>query len=275
MRPLATSRRAISTPSWRVRPFSQSSSQTMRTPTRKSAPTRARTACSTSMVKRAAVLVLALVGGGRPELIGEVAVAFDLQAVEAGRLAALGRHRVLAHDARDVPILGGFGKGAMRGLADRARRHHRQPVALAPGGAAAQVRDLDHHGGAVLVDGVGELAEPRHDLVLVECDVAEGLRTVRRHHRGAPEHGERDPALRLLGVVEPVALLGQAILGVGGLVRRRHQAIAQPEMLQLIGLQERIARAHRGLVACWQAVEYILAAVCPRVIREYERGSPS
>ncbi len=52
MRPEAASRRAISTPSSRLRPFSQSSSATMRMPTMKSGPTASRTASSTRKVKR-------------------------------------------------------------------------------------------------------------------------------------------------------------------------------------------------------------------------------
>src|SRR3546814_8646312 len=50
--PDATSRRAISTPSARERPWSQSSSATMRMPTMKSGPMRPRIASSTRKVKR-------------------------------------------------------------------------------------------------------------------------------------------------------------------------------------------------------------------------------
>jgi hypothetical protein len=201
------------------------------------------------VLEAAAIGIVALVGGGRPELVGEMAVALDLEPIEAARLGALGGLGVLAHDPRDVPVLGGLRKRAMRRFPHRARRHHRKPVASAPERAAAQMRDLDHDGSAVRVDLVAELLQPAHDLVFVEEDVAEGLRAVGRDHRRAADHGERNAALGLLGVIEPVALLRHAVFGVGRLVRRRHEPISETEVLQPERLQQGIVRAHSAIVA--------------------------
>ena len=112
---------------------------------------------------------------------------------------------------------------------------------LLQAGAAAEMGDLDHHRRALFVDVVRQLLEPRHAFVLVEKDVAERLRTVGRDHRRAADHGERDASLRLFGVVEAIALFGHAVLGIGRLVRRRHQPVAQREAAQLKRLQQRIA----------------------------------
>src|SRR5260221_2546228 len=109
--------------------------------------------------------------------------------------------------------------------------------------------DLDHHRSAMRVHVVGELAQPAHTLVLVEEDVAEGRRAVGRDDGRAADHGERDAALRLLGVIEPIARLRHAVLGIGGLVRGRQEAVAQRQMLEPEGLEERIGRGH-GCLSC-------------------------
>jgi hypothetical protein len=102
----------------------------------KSGPTAARIASSTAkgeaqaVVEAAAVLVVAAVGGGRPEAVHQVAVGLDLDAVEAGRLHALGGVGVVGDDAGEVPVLGLLGEGAVGRLAHRRGRQHRQPVAL-------------------------------------------------------------------------------------------------------------------------------------------------
>jgi hypothetical protein len=71
-----------------------------------------------SVLDRAAVIVIAAVGGRRPELVEQVAVHLELEPVEARRLAALRRIRIGAADASKVEILGRLGEGAMRGFAD-------------------------------------------------------------------------------------------------------------------------------------------------------------
>ena len=55
-----------------------------------------------------------------------------------------------------------------------------------------------------------------------------------------------DAALGLFGVVEPVALLRHAVVGIGRLVRGRHQPVAQGEMFEGEGLQQGIRGGHAG-----------------------------
>ena len=198
-----------------------------------------------AVVERPAVVVVALVGGRRPELVDQVAVAFELEAIEACSFHAFGAVGVSLDDPGDVPILHDLREGAMGGLAHVGGRDDRQPVRLVPVGPPAEMGHLDHHRRAMGVHVVGEFGEPADDLVLVEKNVAEGLGTVRRDHRGTANHGQRDAALRLFGVIELVALLRHAVLGVSRLMRCRHQAIAKMKMSQPIRLQQRIGRHDR------------------------------
>ena len=101
--------------------------------------------------------------------------------------------------------------------------------------------ELDHHLAVVLVAGVGKLPQPRHDLVAIGVQVAERGRAVARDDRRAGRHRQRHAALRLLGMVEPVALLRHAVLGIGRLVAGRHDAVLQRQMFQLVGLEKRVA----------------------------------
>ena len=190
-----------------------------------------------AVLQRAAIGVVAFVGERRPELIDEMAVGFDLQAVEAAGLYALRGVGVGAQHARDVEILHRLRESAMRRLAHVARRDDGQPIVLGPARAAAEMGDLDHHRRAVLVHLVGELLQPADDLVLVEQNVAESLRTVGRDDRGAADHRQADAALGLLDVIGAIALLRQAIMGIGRLVRARHQTIADRQMFERERLQ--------------------------------------
>ena len=135
------------------------------------------------VLEAAAVLVVAVVGQRGPERVQQMRVGLELDAVEAGFPAPGGGVGIGPHDAVHVPFLGHLREGAVRGLADRGREHHRQPVPVVVARATAQVGDLAHHPGTVLVHVVGQFAQPRHDLVLVDVQVAEGGRAVRRDHR--------------------------------------------------------------------------------------------
>jgi len=108
-----------------------------------------------------------------------MAVAFEFDAIEAGGLHPLRRRGVLPDDPLDVPILDLLGNSPVRGLADGRGREDRQPVRLVPDGAAAEMGDLDHDRAAMLVALVGQAFHRRHDLVLVDVEVAEDCRRVR------------------------------------------------------------------------------------------------
>ena len=192
-----------------------------------------------AVVQAAAKGVVPLVGGRRPELVGQVAVGVDLQPVEAGGLHTLGGGGVVGHDAVDVPGLDLLGKGPVGRLADRRGGEDREPVGLVPGGAAAEVGDLDHHGGAEFMALVGKAAHPGDDLVLVGEQVAEHGRAVGGDDGGAGGHGQRHAAAGLLGVVKAVAVLGHAVLAVVRLVRGGHHAVAQRQVLELERLEQR------------------------------------
>jgi hypothetical protein len=68
----------------------------MRMPTMKSGPVAARTASkhhvgeAHAVVERAVVIIGALVGGGRPEAVHQMAVRLEFDAIEAGGLHPLG-----------------------------------------------------------------------------------------------------------------------------------------------------------------------------------------
>ncbi len=175
-----------------------------------------------------------------------MAVGLELDAVEAGRLHALGGGGVVGDDAVDVPVLRRLREGAVGRLAHRRGREDGQPVGRVPARAPAEVGELDHHRRAGLVAVVGEALQPGDDRVVIGVQVAEGGRAVRRDQRRAGRHGQRDAALRPLEMVEPVAVLRHPVLGIGGLVRRDHQPVAERQVLQAIGLQQRIGR-HRSL----------------------------
>ena len=178
------------------------------------------------------------VGGGGPELVHQVAIGFEFHAIDAGCVHALGRVGVVADQARDVPVFHLFGESAVRGLALVRGRDHRQPVGLGPAGAPPQVGDLDHHRGAVLVAGVGQVAHPGHHLVLVGQDVVEHRRAVARDGGRAGGHGQGNTGFGALHMVGAVAGFGQAVFGIGRLVRAGHDAVAQPQVLELKGLQQ-------------------------------------
>ena len=188
----------------------------------------------------AAPLVIAVVGERRQELVEQVPVGLDLDAVHPARLHPLGGVGVLADDALDVPVLGLLGDVAVGRLAHRRGRHDRQPVVLRPARAATEVGDLDHARRPVLVDLVGHAPDERHDLVLVGVQVAERRRAVLGDDRRAGGHRHADPALGLLDVVQPVAVARHAVHRVRRLVRRREHAIADRQVLQLVRLQQRI-----------------------------------
>ena len=71
-----------------------------------------------AIVDRPAIFVLALVGRRRPELIDEMAVAFEFEPIEPAGLHPFGRVGVSRDHAGEVPVLHRLGEGAVGRLAD-------------------------------------------------------------------------------------------------------------------------------------------------------------
>ena len=105
------------------------------------------------------------------------------------------------------------------------------------------MRQLDHHGGTVLVAGIGQVLHPRHHLIAVGKDVVEHGRAVPRYGRRPGRHGQRDACLGPLDMVGAVAFLGHAVFGVRRFVCRDHHAIFESQMFELEGLQQGIVLA--------------------------------
>ncbi len=100
--------------------------------------------------------------------------------------------------------------------------------------------ELDHHLAVMLMAIIGQPLKPRDNLVLVGMQVAKRRRAVLCHQGRPGRHGHRDPALGLLQMIEPISVLGHPVLGIGRLVRSRHDPVLQRQMLELIGLQQGI-----------------------------------
>ena len=184
----------------------------------------------------AAIVVRALIDHRRQELVDEMAPGDDLDPVEAALLAAPGTGGVARQHPLDLVQLDRLRERAVLPLADRARGQGRQPVGDIVAGAPAHVGDLAHQRAVVPMDRVGELLEPGNDLVARGVDLTECRRAVRCRRGRAAEHGQRQPALGLLLVIEPIALLGLTVLDVGRRMSRAHDPVLQPEMSQLEGL---------------------------------------
>ena len=180
-----------------------------------------------AVLQRAAEGVGAPVGARRQELADQMAAGHGLAAVEPAFLAAHGGSGVVGDDAVDVVAVHLARDVAMAALADRGRRHGRQPVHRGRGGAPAEMRDLAHDRGAMAVDARREGLQVGDDGVARHVDLAAAPARIARHHRGAAEHGERDAALGLFLVVALVALLGQPALVDGGGMAGAHDAVAQ------------------------------------------------
>ena len=194
----------------------------------------------------AAVLQAAAIGVGtaverrREELVDQVPPGDHLDPVEPALLAAPRPGGVSGENALDLVQLDRLRKRPVLALAHRAGCQGRQPVGDVVAGAASHVRDLAHQRAVVPVDCVGQLLEPGDDRVGRGVDLPEGRGAVRRGRGRAAEHGQRQPALGLLLVIEAVAQLGLAILDIGRRVRRAHHPVLEPKPLELERLENGI-----------------------------------
>ena len=194
-----------------------------------------------------AVLVCAPVDERRPELVDEMALGEQLGAVEPALLAAPRGVAERAHHAPDVVAVHLLRKRAVRGLAHHRGGEGRQPVLHVPQRAMPHVRDLAHDGAAVAVHALGELPQHGDDRVVADVDLTERGGRIGRDVRRASEHGEREPPLRLLLVVELVAQLRVPVLDVPGGVAGAHDPVpeghvAKAERLEKAGVPSRTHR---------------------------------
>ena len=203
-----------------------------------------------AVLQASAVLVGAPVDERGPELVDEMAVGEELGAVEAALLAAPRGIAERAHHPADVVAVHLLRERAMRMFAHHRGSDRRKPVLHVPQRAVAHVRDLAHDGAAVAVHALGELPEHGDDGVVADVDLAERGRGIRGDVRRPAEHGQREPPLGLLLVVELIAQLRVPVLDVSGRMAGAHDAIleghvAKSERLEKTGVP---AGAHvRGL----------------------------
>jgi len=115
---------------------------------------------------------------------------------------------------------------------------------VVPVGAAAEVSQLDHDLGAMLVAGIDQLGHPRHYFVLVGENIAESRGTIPGDQRGTRGHGQRHPGLCAFLVIQAVALFGHTLVGIGRFVRADHETIAQRQVLELVWLKQWIVTGH-------------------------------
>ena len=175
----------------------------------------------------------------------------DLEPVESGGGHAFGSGREVRDDAIHIEILERLGEGPVRCLPRPRGRDQRQPVAGEVRRPVAQMGRLDHDGRALVVAVSSDRGQPRNHLVGGQVDIAERGGGVLRHDGRTADHRQTDTAAGLLPLIEAVAVLRHAELGVRGLVRGRDDAVAQRESAELEWLEQRIGRrVHRRRGRC-------------------------
>ena len=131
-----------------------------------------------------------------------------------------------------------------------AGRDDGQPVCLVPAGAAAKVGQLNHHGAAMVVALIGKGLHPADNFIFPRKNIVEHRRAVTRHACRPGGHGQRQTGPRALDMIGAVAFLGHPVFRIGRFVACDHQPVLQRQMLELIGLEERIV-GHGNLLGVW------------------------
>ena len=99
---------------------------------------------------------------------------------------------------------------------------------------------LDHHGCARVVAFIGQRLHPAHHFVLVGQDIVEHRRAVAADSGGPGGHRQRHTRLGAFHVIGAVAVLWHAIDRIGRFMAGGHDPVAQRQVFQLKGLQQRI-----------------------------------
>ena len=220
-------------------------------PTGLSCGNASRTASNTSsgkrmrFCKRAAILIGALVGDRRQELMQQIAVrGVHLDGVDAEPLGALGRrHEGVAHalqprrverQRRRLALLVRDRRGALRPPAAFGERDQLPAVPRRVARClAAGMRELDHHGGLRALAHRGQDRLQRgFGGVVVEAETA-GRDAADRLHRGRLDAEDRSPRQRQRIDVGEVPVIGLAVDGRVLAHRRHHDAVGKVQAAQL------------------------------------------
>ncbi len=192
------------------------------------------------VLEASAIFIAATIGRGAPELVDEMAVgAGDLHPVETALLGAAHRLGEGAADARHVLALHRLGDRAMRGLAFRGGGQGGQPMLDIPARAPSHVGELDHQRRPVAVDALGEGLEMRDDPVIGDRDlIPRRGGAIGGDRGGAAEHGQGQPALGFLFVIELITKPRPTAFTIARGVRRAHDPVAQGERLEAKRLKQ-------------------------------------
>src|ERR1700727_630362 len=100
--------------------------------------------------------------------------------------------------------------------------------------------ELYHYGRALLMTRVGEPPQPGNNLILIGEDVVEDGWTVGRHRRRARSHSQGDAGLCTLDMIGTVQIFRHPIFWIGRFVRSDDDPVAQREVLEAVGLEQRV-----------------------------------
>ena len=112
---------------------------------------------------------------------------------------------------------------------------------------------LTHGRSTVGVHPSGEFAKVRHDGVVACIEIAVSGGRVPRDQSAAPEHRKTNAPFGLFFVVQPIALLGQAVLRISRFMTGRHDAVFERQVFQRHRLQQRISLGIHGITLALRA----------------------
>lgn len=161
---------------------------------------------SHAVAQTSSVTVLALIGPRCPELVDQVAGhRRELHTVQPATLGSLHRLAVGPDDPPDIEFLDRLRIAAVRPLPDRRRPERRQPVADVPARTPAQVRQLDHHRGAVRVHPLRDVAVERQYPVVPGVDLIEYVGRIHRNVARTADDRESYSTLCLFLVIQHIS----------------------------------------------------------------------